>query len=284
MIDVITTADDFGLDIAVNEAVEQAHRDGILTSTSLMVGGPAAADAVARARRLPTLRVGLHLALVDAIPLLPPPEIAGLVGCDGEFRRDQGAAGVDFYLRPSVRAQLRREIAAQFAAFARTGLTLDHVNAHKHMHVHPTVARLIIEIGRDYRLRSVRLPSEPAPIIRALDPADPPGWAVRLWQPWVGFLRRRLRAAGLRTNDRVFGLHWSGRMTGERLLGLLPRLPATGLTEIYFHPAAERTADLARRMPDYRHVEELVGLLDPRVRAQVAALGIHLTSFGAVAP
>ncbi len=68
---VILTADDFGLSEAVNEAVERAHRDGVLTSASLMVAGPAAADAVRRARRLPALRVGLHLVVVEGPAVLP---------------------------------------------------------------------------------------------------------------------------------------------------------------------------------------------------------------------
>src|SRR5690348_4715381 len=86
---LIVTADDFGRDIAINEAVEAAHRDGILSSASLMVGAPAAADAVERSRRLPGLRVGLHLVLIDGSPVLPPGGIRGLVGVDGRFGDNQ---------------------------------------------------------------------------------------------------------------------------------------------------------------------------------------------------
>jgi len=82
---LIVCADDFGRDLAVNEAVEIAHRDGILSTASLMVAAPEAADAVQRARRLPGLRVGLHLVLVDGAAVLPPGDIAGLVAPDGRF-------------------------------------------------------------------------------------------------------------------------------------------------------------------------------------------------------
>ena len=85
---LVVTADDFGAAIAVNEAVEIAHRDGILTAASLMVAGAAAADAVVRARRLPMLGVGLHVVLVDGEPVLPPEQIPALVGPDGRFRTD----------------------------------------------------------------------------------------------------------------------------------------------------------------------------------------------------
>ncbi len=141
---LIVCADDFGLDPSVNEAVEQAHLHGILSTASLMIGAPAAADAVERARRLPGLRVGLHLTLVDGRPVLPAEEAAALVGDDGRFDPNMARAGVRFFFLPRVRRQLAREIRAQLAAFRATGLTLDHVNAHKHMHLHPTVARLLI--------------------------------------------------------------------------------------------------------------------------------------------
>src|SRR5271170_3251034 len=90
---LIVTADDFGLALSVNEAVEEGHCRGILTAASLMVTGEAAADAVARARRLPRLGVGLHLVLVDGTPVLPPEQIPELVGPDGKFSTDIFSAG-----------------------------------------------------------------------------------------------------------------------------------------------------------------------------------------------
>ncbi|HEX3415823.1 MAG TPA: ChbG/HpnK family deacetylase, partial [Stellaceae bacterium] len=114
---LVVCADDFGLDPAVNEAAEEAHRRGILSAASLMVGAPAAADAVARARRLPDLRVGLHLVLVDGHPTLSRAEIPGLVSRDGRFDPNMGRAGIRFFALPGVRRQLAMEIRAQFEAF-----------------------------------------------------------------------------------------------------------------------------------------------------------------------
>ena len=107
---LIITADDFGLHVAVNEAVELAHRDGVLTAASLMVGAPATAEAVALARRLPRLRVGLHLVLVDGKAILPRSRIPALVASDGRFHDRMGKAGLKFFLLPSVRHQLEAEI------------------------------------------------------------------------------------------------------------------------------------------------------------------------------
>src|SRR3989454_11909005 len=126
-----------------------------------MVGAGAAADAVERARRLPTLSVGLHLVLVDGPPVLPAREIPDLVDSRGEFSTRLFGAGLNFFFRPGVRRQLEAEIRVQFEAFTKTGLPLDHVNAHNHMHLHPTVLGLILKVGRDYGLKAVRVPYEP---------------------------------------------------------------------------------------------------------------------------
>jgi chitin disaccharide deacetylase len=262
--------------LAVNEAVEQAHRHGILSTTSLMVGGPAAADAVARAHRLPELRVGLHLNLIDGRPLLPEAEIPRLVCEKGEFDRNMARAGVRFFFFPSVRRQLACEIRAQFEAFRATGLALDHVNAHQHMHLHPYVARLIIEIGQDYGVKAVRVPSEPVAVLRRAFHGE--RYRSPASHGWNAVLRRRLQRAGLRTNDHVFGLAWSGGMVEARILSLVPHLP-DGISEIYFHPATERTPSLVAAMPSYRHPEELAALLSPKVRNCIAESGIRLVSY-----
>src|SRR5262249_56831666 len=103
---VVVTADDFGLAREVNEAVEAAHRDGILTAASLMVAGPAAQDAIARARRLPRLHVGLHLVLVEGRPVLPAQDLPDLVDADGRFRGDMVRLRIDIFMRASVRRQM----------------------------------------------------------------------------------------------------------------------------------------------------------------------------------
>jgi hopanoid biosynthesis associated protein HpnK len=249
---LILTADDFGLHPAVNHAVELAHRDGVLNAASLMIGASAASDAVARARRLPDLRVGLHLVLADGAALLPRTAIPDLVDTRGRFGSAMVRDSCRFFFLPGVRRQLAAEIRAQFAAFAATGLVLDHVNTHKHFHLHPTVLSLILSIGREFGLRAMRLPQE----------AKPPLFL----RPWLALLRRRLDAARIVHNDRVVGLARSGRMDEATLLAALATLPA-GVTEIYLHPALESGAVVAPSMAGYRHADELAALLSPRVRA-----------------
>ena len=274
---VIVTADDFGLAIPVNEAVELAHREGILGGASLMVGAEGAEDAVQRARRLPRLRVGLHVVLVDGRPVLPPALVPDLVDKDGNFDGTLVRAGIRFFLLPRVRRQLEAEIRAQFEAFRATGLALDHVNAHRHMHLHPTVLAMILRIGRDYELRAVRLPYEPPSLVRRIGGRH--AWTAYagnlLLQPWIALLRWRVRRTGLRCNEFVFGLSSSGAMTEETVLRLIDCLPA-GISELYFHPATAAHASLPA---SGHHQAELGALISPRVRAALATAQIQAVSF-----
>lgn len=265
---LIVTADDFGLHDSVNAAVERAHRDGILSAASLMVGSPAALDAAARARALPSLRVGLHLVLADGVPILPPQAIPDLVDASGRFGSNMAVDGVRFFFLPRVRRQLAMEIRAQFEAFAATGLLLDHVNAHKHFHLHPTVLSLMLSIGREFGLRAVRLPLE----------STVPAWL----RPWMLLLRARLRAAGVAHNDYIVGLQLSGRFDEAALLEALGALPAHGVGELYLHPALESGAAIAPSMAGYRHSDEFAALVSPRVahaRERLRAQGFRFGGF-----
>ncbi|MGH7660048.1 MAG: hopanoid biosynthesis-associated protein HpnK [Vulcanimicrobiaceae bacterium] len=264
---MIVTADDFGLSIAVNEAIERAHREGILTATSLMVSADGTDDAIARAHRLPSLGVGLHVVVVNGRPVLPPEEVPDLVYPGGAFGSDLLAAGLRYFFNPNARRQLEAEIRAQFEAFAKTGLPLDHVNAQNHMHVHPTVFSTILRVGRDFGMTAVRIPYEPFwPSWRSAhrDLGVRLGNAVLL-APWLTLMRQQLRRAGLMHNDAVFGLNDTGHMSAERVRALLDELPG-GVTEMYFHP-------------DLGNVE-LAALCDPAVIAAVRQPEIASINFG----
>ena len=255
--EVIFSADDFGLTDSVNEAVERAHVEGALTQASLMVAAPAAADAVARARRLPGLNVGLHLVLVEGDSVLGHTALPTITGPDGRFGADQVARGFRYFFSPAARRELAAEIRAQFEAFAATGLTLHHADSHKHMHMHPTVASLMIRIGREFGLRRIRVPAEPPAVLRAS--GDRPGFPAHALHAWSRVIRAQARRAGLSSPDQIIGIRRSGHMTPERVKAYLEVLPS-GSTEIYFHPAARRCGDLERLMPGYEHVAEFEAL------------------------
>ena len=272
---LIVTADDFGAAREVNDAVEAAHRGGILSAASLMVGAPAAADAIARARRLRSLRVGLHLVLLEGRPVLPPSAVTRLVNREGVFLSNPATLGMLIASSRKARRQLVAEMTAQFAAFSDSGLTLDHCNAHKHFHLHPVVGAAIAALGPRFGLRAVRVPLEPTGVLRragshALDAG------AALTMPFAMWLRRRLAAAGLTTPDRVLGLRWSGQMTRARLAALIQHLPE-GLSEIYLHPA---TGSYPGSAPGYRYRDELEALTAPEVIAAARDPAVRLGGYG----
>ena len=272
---LIITADDFGAAPEVNDAVEAAHRRGVLTAASLMIAAPAAADAIARARRLNSLRVGLHLTLLQGRPVLPPSAVPQLVNGAGVFPSNPAVLGTRLTASRAARRQLAAEITAQFAAFSDSGLTLDHCNAHLHFHLHPLVGRLMVLIGSRFGLRAVRLPLEPAAVLRRLERRT---WSpsTALTVPFARALRRRLAAAGLLVAERTFGLRWSGQMTEARLAGVIRQLPQ-GVSEIYLHPATGTYPGAAR---GYRYAEELQALLAPEVNALCRDSALRLGGFG----
>jgi chitin disaccharide deacetylase len=241
-----------------------------------MVASPGAADAVRRARALPSLRVGLHIVLVEAKPALPPERIPDLVGADGHFRTDMARLGFDIAFRPTVRRQMAAEIAAQFEAFRATGLALDHVNAHKHFHLHPMIAAQMIAIGRKFGARAIRVPTEPVGVVRAIEPSSATMSASLLAQ-WTKVLRAQARRAGMTMPDAVFGLAWSGAMTSARLKYVLENLPA-GVVEIYTHPAIANT--FAGHAPGYRYTEEFVALTGPDCIAALRRADHRAGGFG----
>jgi len=272
---LVVTADDFGLSREVNDAVEFAHRDGILTAASLMVGSPGAGQALEIARRTPSLRVGLHLVLVEARPVLPAVAIPDLVTKSGFLRRDLARFGLDIAVFPRVRRQLAAEIEAQFAAFQATGLNLDHVNAHKHFYIHPVIAGIVIATAVKYRAGFLRVPHEDAKMIAQIDGTGQ-DFTQHVMAPWTAWLKARARNAGLHTPDQVFGLAWSGAMTKERVLALAARLPP-GITEIYTHPATG--SDFEGAASSYRYADELAALTAPQIVAAFDATGIPRCGF-----
>jgi chitin disaccharide deacetylase len=235
-----------------------------------MVGAPAAARAVELARRLPRLAVGLHLALVDADPVLQPSAVPDLVDEHGRFRADMALSGAAMFFRSHVRGQMRAEIRAQFEAFRATGLKLDHVTAHKHFHLHPSILSAVIELAKEFGAPAVRAPLEPRSVLARVEAGHPPLSGLA-HAPLAHVQRARLNRAGIATPDQVFGLAWSGAMTHSRLQALIAHLP-DGVTEIYTHPAT--ASGFAGGAPGYRYEEELAALASTDIRRQVAAAGL----------
>ena len=268
MKNLIVTADDFGLSKEVNEAVETAHKSGILTATSLMVGEPFAADAVERARRMPDLGVGLHVALSRATPVSVPGDIPGLVDRDGLFRADLAGAGFRFFFLPNVRRQLESEITAQFEAFAKTGLTLDHVNAHNHLHLHPTVLGFILKSGKRFGMKSIRIPKD----------TNAKGIGVLFLKPWLALMKSRLQKHGIKHNDVLLGLDETGFLDTKALISLIEGL-SEQTAELMCHPATGPWAGMDPMAKGFRHDLEFAALIDDATKAAIQKTGVNLIAF-----
>lgn len=277
---VIFSADDFGLSSGVNAGILRAHRDGVLSNASLMVNGAAFDEAVELARATPALSVGLHLVLVQGRSTLSPEQIPGLVDADGMFRNTPVEVGLRYFFSAALQPQLEREVYAQLEKFLQTGLPLSHVDGHLNIHMQPRVLGILLRVAKRYGIRAVRLPREPLALSLRLDGHE--RWrktaeslAFHALDRWAA---PRLAAAGLRHADQMFGLHTSGHMTEQHLLGILEALPP-GVTEIYSH--ASIVDDEARRWrpADYECEAELAALLSPKVRDALQQGGIERTSY-----
>lgn len=265
---LIVNADDFGLSASVNAAVTRAHREGILTTASLMVNEPGFAEAVELARQNPKLGVGLHLTLLHGHAALPPGQIPGLVNGRGEFSNSPVGAGLAYFFRPALREQLRAEIRAQLDKFHITGLKLDHVNGHLHLHLHPTIFKILMAEASRSGITHLRLTRDCLSRSRRMTCGR---WFYRVSHAAIFELlssraRKVLAEKQIRHAQITFGLLQDSLVDEAYILKLLPELPA-GDSELYAHPSLDR----------FRH--EFEALTSPRVRAEVQRLGIQLIRY-----
>jgi hopanoid biosynthesis associated protein HpnK len=265
---LIINADDFGRSRSINEAVIRAHRDGVLTSASLMVNEAASAEAVALAKENPTLGVGLHLTLLCGHATLPQEKIPGLINARGEFGNNPATAGFRYFAHRSLRAQLRAEIHAQFDRFRTTGLPLDHVNGHLHFHLHPTVFGILVDDAAPLGFRHMRLTREPfwmdVPLASGRRLYRAAHAMIHFVLSWAA--QSRFRRLNLRHTRRVFGLLQNDRVDETYLLKLLDILPP-GDSELYSHPSLD----------EFKH--EFDALTSPRVKALITAKDIQLIRY-----
>lgn len=277
---LIVNADDFGLSAGVNRAVELAWQQGILTQTSLMAGGAAFDEAIEIAKRNPGLQVGLHLTLVQGRPVLPPEQVPDLVGPDGCFPDNPVLVGMKLFFDPTLRLQLRAEIEAQILKIKQAGMQLSHIDGHLNIQMHPTVFALLSELMPLHGITSFRITRER--LFRNLR-HDRSRIIGKTAERIIFGLLSAHAAPGLKRNGiihatEVKGILNSGRITEDYLLAVLGEL-TSGITEIYLHPGCLPDDEISRRMPDYRHEQELAALLAPAVKQRVRELAIRLCNY-----
>ena len=265
---LIVNADDFGISRSVNEAVIRAHREGILTTASLMVNETGFDEAVKIAKETPRLGVGLHLTFLIGHSALSPEKIPGLVNARGEFSNSPVGVGLNYFFKRSLRAQLRAEIHAQFEKFHATGLLLDHVNGHLHLHLHPVIFKILMADADKLRITHLRLTRDCLARSRRL--ARGHLFYKVSHAAIFEYLSRRARpvlaAKKIRHAQITVGLLQDARVDEEYILKLLPELPP-GDSELYSHPSLDK----------FKH--EFAALISPRVQELMKKLGIELTRY-----
>jgi len=272
---LIINSDDFGFSSAVNSAVLKARRDGVLTSASLMVAGDAANEAISIAHDDPALAVGLHLTLSRDKSVLPKQRIPDLVDEQSRFETDPTRASLNYFFSPRARKQLKDEIKAQFEAFTNTGLALSHVDGHQHLHAHPVVIPIVIELALKYGAYGIRVPRDPIPAnIRADRSCPGSKLIVALGHAYLARMcRRLLKNTDLARCDLSIGGLMSGNMSDDYVMKMLNSVHAKSI-EIYFHPSNASQSD-----PFGPNPNDLDALLSPRLKDFIAKNGYELTNY-----
>jgi chitin disaccharide deacetylase len=280
---LIVNADDFGLTRGVNRAILEAHRDGIVTSTTLMANGAAFAEA-AQAATTTQLSVGCHVVLVDGDPTLSAQQLPSLTGADGHFPTKLSTVARKAITGTLNVTEIEAEATAQIRRLQSAGITVSHVDTHKHTHMIPAILRPLLAAARACSVPAIRNPFVP--------PRTLPSWsflrtskllrrytAVIALRRFTSTFNRLVREAGLRAPDGCFGIVVTGALDEGFFRQIAAMIP-DGTWELVCHPGYVN-ADLAQvrtRLRKSREIE-LALLTSPEARATVAECGIELISY-----
>ena len=276
---LIVNADDFGLTAGVNRAVAELHTAGAVTSATLMAGAQAAEGAIEIACSTPLLGVGCHVVLTGSVPVLDPREVPSLIDpATGRFLANPGSFLMRLFAGHIRSDQIEAEIAAQIGRLQSAGITVTHIDTHKHTHVLPLVLQPLLRAARACGIRAIRNPFEPAWSRRAAKQAP---WTRRAQICGIGLLSARfhriVQEAGFVTTDGALGFVATGLLDGSILDSLLRAMPE-GTWELVSHPGYH-DADLDKthtRLKESREHERRA-LLEA-----IPGAGVELVSFAAL--
>lgn len=285
---LIVNADDFGLTEGVNRAIIDGHRNGIITSTTLMANGRAFDSAVAAGLAAPALGIGVHLNLTQGRPVSPASRVPSIVTPRGTFYPGPGILARRILTRQIKPRDVETELRSQIEKIAAAGIRITHLDSHKHVHLLPPIFSVVRKLAREYGIDCVRCPVEPA--VSALGPlrSGRRGWPRRAKQYLLGRAlstlaacqARKVKDAGLCRPERFYGLSQTGFLDAAMLEPILRALPE-GTSEIMCHPGYvdEALLDTRTRLRFQRETE-LGALTSPGIRRLVDELGIELISYG----
>jgi hopanoid biosynthesis associated protein HpnK len=276
---LIVHADDFGLAQPVNDGIVEAHRRGIVTSTSIMAPGPAFDHAVELARATPTLDVGVHLTLTEEQPVSDPGRVPTLLGADGRLPTHATS-----FLRQRLAGRLaldeiRLELDAQIARVVERGVRVSHLDGHQHVHMMPGVRAIVGELAAKYAIPAVRHPRE---AVRAWMLGERGSTGRLLQQLALNAFCAAADTAGAARPDHFVGFFHGGRLSKANLMRILATLPRSGTCELMCHPGH---ADTSGRYAHwgYRWQDEFDALTDPAVTRWLREHHVELVSYASLA-
>jgi hopanoid biosynthesis associated protein HpnK len=284
---LIVNADDFGLTEGVNRAILDGHKNGIITSTTLMANGLAFDSAVAASSTAPGLGVGVHLNLTQGRPVTPAAQVPSIVTSDGSFFPSPGNLAWQILSRRAKVGDIETELRSQIEKVASAGIRITHLDSHKHIHLLPPLFSVVVKLAREYRIDCIRCPIEPAS--NAIGPllSVRSGWTLKARQCLLGRGLSTLAAlqvnkvadAGLYRVEHFYGLSQTGFLDAAILRHLLRELPV-GTSEIMCHPGYVDQALLGTptRLRAQRETE-FEALTNADIGELVAKMGIELISY-----
>jgi chitin disaccharide deacetylase len=285
---LIVNADDLGWTEGVNRGIAEAHRNGIVTSASLLANGAAFASAVALASATPALGVGVHLNLSDGEPVSPPESVPSLVSDSAKFADGPEGLLLKIATRGLALHEVEQEWEAQIGKVRDAGISPTHLDGHKHVHMLPGLFEIALRLAKRYGIGAIRVAHEESSLRAALSAGDEARAGVVLKQGvqarglklLAHDAREQAERAGISTADFFCGIAQTGEMTKEGVAKLLLSLP-DGTTELMCHPGYmdEELQNTATRLQASRQTE-LEILTDVSIRNLVASYGIRLIDYG----
>jgi chitin disaccharide deacetylase len=286
---LIVNADDLGWTAGVNRGIAEAHRNGIVTSASLLANGEAFAEGAELARETPGLGVGVHLNLSDGTPVAPREAVPSLLNSAGQFEGGPDGILRKIATRGLSMSEVEIEWEAQIAKVRAAGVQPTHLDGHKHVHMLPKLFEIALRVAKRHGIGAIRVAHEASGLRAALWAGElrasvvlKQGVQARGLKLLARDAREQAERAGISTPDNFCGIAQTGELTKEGVIRLLRGLPE-GTTELMCHPgyADEALRKTATRLQGSREKEVEI-LTDPTVRNLVASEGIRLIDYGFV--
>ena len=288
---LIVNADDLAWAEGVNRGIAEAHRNGIVTSTTILANGTAFASAVELVKATPSIGVGVHLNLSDGKPVSPPETVPSIVNDRGEFKGGPEALLLRVARRNLQLNEVEIEWERQIQKVVNAGIQPTHLDGHKHVHMLPGMFEIVLRLAKRNNIAAVRISHEGSSLRAALSSGEKQniplvmkqGVQARVLKLLARDARALAEAAGIASTDYFCGIAQTGELTIEGMKCLLQNLPE-GTTEMMCHPGFmdKELEESATRLQDSRELEVRI-LTSPDIRNLVASQGIRLIDYAFVA-